>query len=130
MYSIPNLDPLYREVVDYVKAHQGEKGYIDCQPYAEDAGDLIYGFVYDEEHRAGMEEFVYGVRVVTVDDAEGYHNEGDLEAIFEPFTPSCHVIYKPEDFKNEDAWMSVRWSDVVYYIPTLYSIAESIEEYA
>ena len=33
-----------------------------------------------------------------------------------------------EDFQNAE-WYSVRWSDAVYYIPTLFNIAECIEEY-
>ena len=129
MNNIPNLTPLYDEVVAYVKEHQGEKGYIDCQPFLEDSGDIIYGFAYDEEHRAGMEEYVYGVRVVMIDDEEGYHNEGDLEVILEPILSSYRVKYQKEDFTDEDAWQSVRWSDVIYYIPTIFSIAESIEQY-
>ncbi len=61
MINIPNLDPLYDEVCAYVKEHQGEKGYIDCQPYQKEAGDTIYCFEYNELSGWGEERMVYGV---------------------------------------------------------------------
>jgi hypothetical protein len=121
MKNIPNLDPLYEEVVAYVKEHQGEKGYIDCQPFMEESGDTIYAIMYDDDEWRGVEYYVYGVRVV----------DDDLEVLLEPIMNSYRVTYAPDDFTNKDAedkWFSVRWSDV-YYIPTLFNIAECIEEY-
>ena len=41
---IPNLDEMYEDVVRFVQEHQGEKGYIDCQPSLN--GDIIYGFIF------------------------------------------------------------------------------------
>lgn len=114
---IPNLDDMYNDVVKFVKANQGEKGYIDCQPFLN--GDIIYGFIYDDEERRGVENYVYAVRVV----------DDDLECLLEPVMNSYRVKYAPEDFTSEDReWYSVRWSDV-YYIPTLFNIAESVGEY-
>lgn len=128
MKNIPNLDSLYNEVVAYVKEHQGEKGYIDCQPYQDEPGDVIYTFEYNEVSGWGEERMVYGVRVV----------DDDLEICFEPYMRTYRLIYTEKGFKGEyegedaDAnaeWYSVRWSDIVYYIPTLFNIAECIEEY-
>ena len=126
MKNIPDLNPLYEEVVAYVKEHQGEKGYIDCQPYQEDSGDIIYTFIYNEESAWGEERMVYGVRV----------EDNDLQICFEPYMRTYRTIYDDKTFKGEyeDAeanaeWWSVKWSDV-YYIPTLFNIAECIEEYA
>ena len=117
MKNIPNLDSLYEEVVAYVKEHQGEKGYIDCQPSL--GGDTIYGFIYEDYESRGIEKYVYGVRVV----------DDDLQVLLEDICLSWKTIYDQEDFTNEDSeWYSVRWSDV-YYIPTLFNIAECIEEY-
>ena len=114
---VPNLDEMYGDVVKFVKANQGKKGYIDCQPFLN--GDIIYGFIYDDEERRGVENYVYAVRVV----------DDDLECLLEPVMNSYRVKYAPEDFTSEDReWYSVRWSDV-YYIPTLFNIAESIGEY-
>jgi hypothetical protein len=117
MKNIPNLDSLYDEVVAYVKEHQGEKGYIDCQPSLNE--DIIYGIVYDDFVGSGLEKYVYAVRVV----------DNDLECLLEDITGTWRTVYTDEDYKNEeDKWYSVRWSDV-YYVPTLFNIAECIEEY-
>ena len=67
---------------------------------------------------------VYGVRVV----------DDDLEICFEQYMRTYQVVYDDATFKGENEedanaeWMSVKWSDV-YYIPTIFSIAESIWEY-
>ena len=116
---IPNLDKLYDKVREFIKTHQGEKGYIDCQPNL--GGDTIYAILYDGEYGIGMEHYVYAVRVVN----------GDIEVLLEPILRTCLTIYTPEDFTGEDAedkWYSLRSGDV-YYVHTLISIAEAIEEY-
>lgn len=115
MKNIPDLNPLYDEVVAYVAEKQGDKGYIDCQPSLN--GDIIYGIIYDEFSGAGIEKYVYGVRV----------NENDLEVLLVGITRTYLETYADEDFNN-GIWESVRWSDV-YYVPTLFNIAENIEEY-
>jgi hypothetical protein len=87
----------------------------------EESGDTIYAIMYDDDEWRGVEYYVYGVRVV----------DDDLEVLLEPIMNSYRVTYAPDDFTNKDAedkWFSVRWSDV-YYIPTLFNIAECIEEY-
>ena len=118
-FDIPNLDELYRQVVGFVKDKQGEKGYIDCQPFQEPIGDTIYAILHDGEYGYGIEHYVYGVRV----------KEGELEVLTEPITHTCRVKYEENDFQESDAWVSVKDGDV-HYIPTLYSIAESIAQYA
>ena len=129
MKNIPNLDPLYEEVCTYVKEHQGEKGYIDCQPYKENPGDIIYTFEFADESGNFEERMVYGVR---------WNEElNDLEICFEPYMRTFRLVYDEDTFQGmcEDPednaqWHSVRWSDVVLYIPTIFNIAECIEEYA
>lgn len=119
MITIPNLDQMYNEVVAYVKEHQGEKGYIDCQPFQDKPGDTIYAIIYEYFSGRGEEKYVYGVRV----------EDDDLQVLLEDITQTWRVTYEPEDFTADDKeWMSVRWSDV-YYIHTLFNIAECIEEY-
>lgn len=128
MINIPNLDPLYDEVCAYVKEHQGEKGYIDCQPYQEEPGDTIFCFEYNELSGWGEERMVYGVR--------WNEKEEDLEICFEPYMRTYNVIYDDEVFQGKcesepeanAKWYSVKCSDV-YYVPTLFNIAEFIEEY-
>lgn len=123
---IPDLEPMYKSVCEYVKTHQGEKGYIDCQPYQENAGDIIYTIVYNEESAWGEERMVYGVR--------WNEEDKDLEICFEPYMRTYKVVYQDEDFRGtgEEStveWYSVKWSDV-YYVHTIFNIAECIEEYA
>ena len=114
---IPSLDELFEKTKAYVKEHQGEKGYIDCQY---DNLDTIYTVVYDGEYGYATENRVYGVR---------YNKEtDDLELCYEPVMATYKVVYADEDFKNAE-WCSVRFDDCIYFIPTIFSIAESIEEY-
>ena len=117
---IPNLDKLYDKVREFIKTHQGEKGYIDCQPNLN--LDTIYAILYDGEEGYGVENYVYAVRVVN----------GEVEVLLEPVMRSYLMSYNnPEDFTGkeaEDKWYSLRDGDV-YYVHTLISIAESIEEY-
>lgn len=120
MFTIPNFDPLYEEVMAFVKEHQGEKGYIDTQ---DSTLDPIYTFNIDVNGDA-YECKVYGVRV------KDYGDEGcDLEVITEPCTRTYVVTYEDDDFRTSDEWESVRWSEMPY-IHTLLNIAENIEEYA
>jgi hypothetical protein len=131
MIKIPNLDTMYNAVCKYVKKHQGEKGYIDVQPYQENAGDTIYTYVFEDFSGTNEEQIVYGVR---------WNEEvKDLEICFEPYMRTYRLVYTEKGFKGEyegedkDAnaeWYSVRWSDIIYFIPTIFSIAENIEEYA
>lgn len=117
---VPSLDGLYDDVVAFVKERQGKKGYIDVQPALNLDG--IYCFVFEDETGCGEEKTVYGVRVVDSDGAD------DLQVCFETFTRTYHVKYRKKDFMEAE-WMSVRWSHV-YYVPTIFSIADNIEEYA
>lgn len=118
--NIPNLDPLFEEVLDFVKTNQGEKGYIDCQPSLNN--DIIYGIVFDDFMGSGLEKYVYGVRV---DETDGV---ADVEILLKDITHAYRTLYTDEDFKASDEWVSLKWSDV-YFVPTLFNIAESIEEY-
>ena len=121
---IPSLDEMYEDVLAYVKEHQGEKGYIDTQ---DDKYDTIrtYAFNYDTEDYE--ENCVHGVRVIDEGDGD------DLQICFEPFMRTYKVVYDEDTFtgKAEEGnaeWESVRFGDIDY-IPTIFSIAESIWEY-
>lgn len=116
---IPSLDRMFNDVLAFVRENQGEKGYIDTQ----DGGDTIHCIVFDEESGTGKERIVYGVRVAKDDDGTE-----DLEICFEPYTRTYVTEYDEEDFKEAE-WLSVRWSDV-YFVPTIFNLAEYIEEYA
>lgn len=114
---IPNLDDLYKATCEFVKNHQGEKGYIDTQ---DPELDTIYAIEWDEEMGHGVETKVHGVC---------YKEEYDaLLIVTEPIMRTYQIEYTPDSFGEDADWMSVRYSDV-YYIPTLFNIAENIHEY-
>ena len=118
---IPDFEELYKKTIEYVKEHQGEKGYIDTQ--ISHNNDIIYAISYNHNDGLSTELYVYGVRVVEEDGKE------DLQVLLEPITLNTKTIYEDSDFTSEDAdWQSVRYSDV-YFVHTLIGIAESIWEY-
>lgn len=113
-FCIPDLNPMYNKVKDFVKEHQGEKGFIltdnsEC--------DTIWTIVYDGYYGEVREFEVKAVRVVG-DRLECYY---DLPG----------VTYKEKDIEYIETrdWHSVVTDDEVMYIPTIFSIAESISEY-
>ena len=112
---IPNFDNLYNATVNFVRDHQGDKGYIDTQGDE----DTISTIIFDDESGRGVEEEVHGVRVT---------EDGDLQIVCEPFMRTVNIEYTDEDFKNDDNWHSIRYSDV-YYVFTLIDIASYIHEY-
>lgn len=124
-FSIPNLDNLYNEVVAWVKEHQGEKGYINTdyivenEDGTEDILDTLYSFYYNDAADSYEERIVYGVRV----------REDDLEVCSKPYMRTYHNNCSEDEYLDDISWYSVRWSDIVLYVPTLFSIAENIEEY-
>lgn len=120
--AIPDLAPLYERVRAFVKERQGDKGYIDTQ---DDSNDTIYTFVYLEEEFRATDMKVHGVRVNPAD--------GELEIIYDSDVNGlCAPIdYTDADFRSPTAdWHPVRDDEEVYYIPTLFNLAEFLEEYA
>lgn len=112
-----DLEPMFQSVCEFVKSHQGEKGYIDTQ---DDGADTIYTIVYDEVSGLACEKRVHGVR--------WNEEEKDLEIVYDDIVRTYVITYSDDDFKNSENWHSVKWSDV-YYIHTIFQIAENIEEY-
>ena len=114
---VPDFNPLFNRVCNYVKKNQGDKGYIDTQ---DESFDTIYTVVYDEEEGRAIEKRVHGVR---------WNPETkDLEIVFDEIYRTCVITYTEDDFKDSKNWWSVRWSDV-YFVHTLINIAECIDEY-
>ncbi len=113
---IPNLDGLYKKTVDFVGEHQGEDGYIDTQ---DDGMDTIYSIEYYDTDFHAHEMRVHGVRV----------RNGELQILSDTDTTGLTKIeYEREDFMTDNDWQSVRYSNIDY-VATLFSIAESIDQY-
>ncbi len=103
------------KLAKFIIKHQEGKGYIDTQ---DSDNDTIYAFVYDEISGQGTEVLVNGVR----------HDGDGIEIVYEHISRTIDIEYSDEDFKNDDNWVPISWSDV-YYRETLMNIAESIEQY-
>ena len=116
-YYIPDFSELYKATCEFVKQHQGTKGYIDTQT---DLGkDIIYALVYTECEEL-KEVIVYGVK---------YDEEYDTLAIaWEHIRDSYIMEYTEKDFEFAD-WFEVAPHCDVYYPATLINIAELIHEY-
>ena len=118
---IPSLDELYKATCEYVKNHQGEKGYIDVQNTEFTTHDPIYALVWDDECGENREMEVHGVRY-----DEEYQT---LDIIYESILRTVRIEYSDEDFRNEDAeWESLK-GGYIHFSYTLISIAESIDQY-
>lgn len=113
------VDNLYDVVRDFVKEHQGEKGYINTNIYDEetdnDGNDIIYGVEYCDEHEMGEEHIIFGVRV----------KNDFLQVLMLPNWDEP----TNESYENEDMWDNVQGGISCYYLPTIINLAECIEEY-
>lgn len=111
---IPDLDSLYDSVRDFIKENQGDKGFICTDnPMC----DTIWTFFYSDDYNTPFEFEVNAVRVI-----------GDaIEILFD----QASIIYTEEDIANADEtdWYDIKDDYHIYYIHTLFSIAESIYEY-
>jgi hypothetical protein len=115
--NIYDFTPLYNEVKSYIKEKQGEKGFINTQ---DERFDTIYAVVYLDDYTM-YDAHVKAVRVA---------NE-QIEIIYEIDSYSLRVKWSDEDLKNanNEEWEVINNDEVIYYIPTLLSIANYIEEY-
>lgn len=124
----PDLSEMHADVVAFVEKHQGEKGFILTD---DPDKSTIYGYVYlQSENR--IEEFeVKAVRVheggiqVIIDTESVRYDE---VAVKESCTRSEKLYFAQLDvFGN---WLPVDPDeDDIEYIPTIFRIAEGIEEY-
>lgn len=116
-------DELHNKICNFVKAHQGEKGYIDTQSHECDG---IYVAVYEGDDL--VEKKVHAIKcdedgdllILCDDDVNGYHNQ---------------IVYSDEDIKNQDEddcnsnwWLAGKGGDTMW-AQTLFAIAEVIAEY-
>ncbi len=113
-FKIPNLQPMLEAVTAFVLNHQGDKGYILTDAPEK---DYIYDIEYSFEKNCANEFQVKAVRV--------------KYGILEILTDTDNVRYNDETVKEieESVWDSVKYSDVIYFIPTIFNIAENIESY-
>lgn len=114
---IPNLKPLLEKVTQYVRNHQGEKGFINTQ----DGTDMIWMMEYD----VGTAITEYHVKALRVTD------KGILEMLRDdPYTDwTEEEIRESFDIPDDRSpWQAVNETGVVFP-QTLLNIAENISEY-
>lgn len=118
-FHIPDLTPMYEALRDFIKEHQGDKGYI----LTDNGHDTIWSFIYDESEHKTVEVEVKAVRVdkhgcikVIVDDFNTKYDDKSVS-----MADKADTIY--------GAWLDLQYDDNLYYIHTVFSIAESIQEY-
>lgn len=114
--NYPNLDPLYNELRDFIKEHQGDKGYIKTE---DQDCDTIYTLIYRDAEFIARDAKVHGVRV----------KDNDIQIIWADAPIHYSIELTDKEFADEDRWESIKTSDIVYYIHTLFYIADFIEEY-
>lgn len=98
----------------FVSEHQGEKGFI----LTEDAkADVINDIEFNFDDTQVREFQVKAVRV----------KNNDLQVLTDVY--NCTYDEDAVSTADENQWMSVQYDDRVYFIPTIFNIAENIEEY-
>lgn len=120
-FKVPDLTPMYEAVRDYVKEHQGEKGFILTD---NSENDTIWAICYDDTQNSAWEPEVKAVRV---------NEHGVLQAVIDN-SSVCYdedrVAKIPEETQDVCGfWLDVLYDDYLYFIPTIFNIAENIEEY-
>lgn len=124
------IDELYTSVLEKIKQIQGDKGYIDTQ---NDKYDTIYFYGYEDiMNYQVIEGIIVGIRAV----------EDRIEILGYNASPYCKITFNEDSFKkaslNHDndfdddwasCWQPISGNEIILFIPTLFMIAEVIEEY-
>lgn len=113
-FHIPDLTPMYNAVRDYIKEHQGEKGYISTW---EEGFDILWTMIYTGYDSEYEEQMVYAVRV----------KNDDIQIVYDTYRTKYTDEYIAS--LGDEDWYSIRYDDCIVYLPTIFSIAESIESY-
>lgn len=116
--AIPSLDNLYEITKEYIRSHQGSKGYIPTQNLQL---DTIYGYAFVDTDMHVVEVRVHAVRV----------KDKDIQIFYDCDTSvNKTVTYQHEDFIADNApWVSFKNADMLFP-QTLMNIAEFIHEFA
>lgn len=128
------IDAVYKQTLDAIKRIQGEKPYIETQGSMTDGYDIMYFYGYtDLMNYQTAEGQIVGVRAV----------EDRIEILGYLSTPFYKVTFDESSFKNASdnydndeetddwglCWQPIRGNEIILLVPTLFSIAEVIEEY-
>lgn len=132
----PNMMPLYEAVVEYVKEHQGDKGYLDTQ---DDTKDSMYvyecleknfgcGMPFNEGRICGLRVHNGELQYVAIFNDNEYFDEASFDMYTEN-TRRYENNERMEAFEESFMWNYISQNEYVLFNETLLSIVESIEEY-
>lgn len=121
-FNIPDLTPMYDAVRDYVKENQGKQGFILT---ADNECGFMYSLIWRDTFDCSNyydESAVVAVRV----------NDKDRIQII--FDSSVYDVYDPEIKSkvvnaSEEDWFDIEYEERIYYLPTIFNLAENIEQY-
>lgn len=132
--SYNTIDAVYNQTLAVIKRIQGEKPYIETQ---NNTCDRMYFIAYEQLGDSYVSEgVILGVRAIDDDIqilgatthesfriGEPYFDEEDFQEAIENYNNNRFI----EDW--EWCWQPIKGNPQIHLIPTLFSIAEVIEEY-
>ena len=113
-FHIPDLTPLYEEVKAAVLKAQGDDGFLMTD---DDSCDTIWAMIFEDVDEEYREFQIKALRV----------KNDTLECLCDlPL-----VQWTVEDVANADdeQWHSVSYDDYLFFLPTIFSIAENLPDY-
>ena len=128
------IHAIYKKVLAKIKQLQGNKGYIDTQDNPIYPKDTMYFYGYtDLMNYQTAEGQIVGVRAV----------EDRIEILGYQASPFYKITFDESSFKKasdnydndeetddwESCWQPIDGNEFILLVPTLFSIAEVIEEY-
>ncbi len=128
------IDAVYNQTLDAIKRIQGNKPYIETQ---NNTCDRMYFVAYEEANCQNLVEgIILGVRAVGDEIQILGSTTNDAFRIGAPYFDEEDFQYATKFYENnkclddwEWCWQTIKGSVIIHLIPTLFSIAEVIEEY-
>lgn len=131
------IDVVYNQTLAAIKRIQGDKPYIETQGGMFDGYDRMYFIAYEEEYNSNVVEgIILGVRAVGDEIQILGATTNDAFRIGAPYFEEADFQYAAKNYESnkwlddwERCWQTIKGSAIIQLIPTLFSIAEVIEEY-
>lgn len=130
------IDAVYNQTLAAIKHIQGDKPYIETQGSMADGYDRMYFIAYEDGTQNVVEGVILGVRAVGDEIQILGATTNDAFRIGAPYFDNEDFQYATENYENnkflddwEWCWQTIKGSEIIHLIPTLFSIAEVIEEY-
>ena len=131
------IDTVYNQTLAAIKRIQGDKPYIETQGNMVDGYDRMYFIAYEDTNCQNVVEgVILGVRAVGDDIQILGSITNDAFRIGVPYFDEKDFQYATENYEDNKwvddwdlCWQTIKGSEIIHLIPTLFSIAEAIEEY-